>query len=175
VALKVDAIDVSPNDLTLLLANAHELAHLRNGWINLRPLTPDEHDDQPITEFAPTPPDAPIGVFARFKRVIPVEGTWVPGKIGRRGPEDTSVGLVHPAGRFAVRQLRDAGHPVPADWRVVTDHLKRGLVLSVPDPGESIDAQSALAERILDWLMGAATALAPQQMTGLWRATVYRR
>jgi hypothetical protein len=168
----VEALDLSPDDLTPLRDAVHELARQRNGWINVRPLTPDDHDDQPITEFAPTPPDAPVGVFARFKRVIPVEGTWVPGKDGRRGPEDTSIGLVHPAGRFAVRQLHDAGHPVPDGWRVVTDHPKRGLVLSVPDPGDDPDER---VEAMLRWVIGAGLMLAPEQMTGLWRATIHRR
>jgi hypothetical protein len=167
----VSTIDFVLDDFSAVLAEAQQIGRDRDGWINVRPLAPDDADSEQLTEFSPTPPVAPVGLFARW-RLILIQGTWIPGKIGRNGVEDAQVGLQHPAGRFAVRQLRDAGCPVPDGWRVVVDHAKRGLVLSVPD-GEGGAAGNA--EAILRWLPAAGSALAPQQVTGAWRAEVHHR
>ncbi len=166
----LELIDFLPDDPELVLAAMRDLGHQRNGWVNVRPVPPD--DDEELTELAATPLEAPVGLFARWRTVL-VEGTWIPGKVGRNGTEPSSVGLLHPAGRFGVRQLRDAGVPVPEGWKVVVDHTKRGLVLSVPDPVGS-DAAGPVAV-ILPWLVAAGAALGPNQMTGRWRAEIHRR
>jgi hypothetical protein len=173
-ARSVEQLDVRTDDLGPLLERAHRMARARDGWINLWPLPEDDPDELPIQEFAPTPLDAPVGIFARFRRVLVIEGTWVPGRDTKRGIDETSIGLVHPAGRFAVRQLRDGGQPVPSTWRVVTDHPKRGLVLAVDDAG-SDRARETQADAILSWLPAAGAVLAPQQITGVWRAFIHRR
>jgi hypothetical protein len=170
VARSVEYVDVPFNDLGPLLVHARQIARDRDGWINLRPAPVDEHEER-ITEFAPTPLEAPVGLFARFRRIIAIEGTWVPGKDGRHGVEDTSVGLQHPAGRFAVRQLREAAHPVPDTWRVIIDHPKRGIVLSVPVAGGAANDLVG----IFNWLAGAAVALGPEQLTHGWRGEVHHR
>jgi hypothetical protein len=171
VARDLALIDFLPDDLSPLLPTARKIGRDRNGWINLRPWPLDDGDDDRLTEFSPTPPEAPVGLFARW-RVVVLAGTWVPGKVGRNGADPASVGLQHPAGRFAVRQLRDAGSPVPDGWRVVSDNARRGLVLSVPD-GEGGAADHA--DEILRWLLDAGAALAPEQITGRWRAEIHRR
>ncbi len=131
---------------------------------------PDEDPAEFMNEFAPTPVPSPLGVFGR-RRAITVEGTWIPGRVAKRGVEPASVGLEHPAGRFAVRQLRDAGCPLPAGWKVVVDHARRGLVLSVPDGDDS----EAGHELILSWLVRAATTLALVPVTGRWQAEIHHR
>ena len=162
-------VDFRADDLSPVLDEMATLGRQRNGWINVRP-RPDDDPDEVITEFAPTPVPSPLGVFGR-RRVITVEGTWIPGRLGKRGPEPASVGLEHPAGRFAVRQLRDLGCPLPAGWKVVVDHARRGLVVSVPE-GDDPDAEHEL---ILSWLVRAATALSAVPLTGAWHAEIHHR
>jgi hypothetical protein len=159
-------LEVGDDDLDPVLVAMAELAESRQGWINVHPLIPEEAEE--LTEFSPTPPIAPLGIFSRRKPIV-VEGTWVPGPEGRHGPEATSVGLLHPAGRFAARQLAEAGVPVPPGWKVVNDHVRRGLVLSVPDE------LAHDTEAILRWLLAAARALGPGQVTGRWHAEIHRR
>ncbi len=167
----VALVDFTPDDLSVVLAEMNEIGQARNGWVNVRPVPLEDPADEQLTEFVATPPVAPVGLFARWRLVL-VEGTWVPGKIGRNGAEDASVGLSHPAGRFAVRQLRDAGVAVPDGWRVIVDHAKRGLVLSVPDgPGGAADATAT----VLSWLLEAGPVLGPDQITGRWRAEIHHR
>jgi hypothetical protein len=159
-------VEVGDDDLDPVLLAMAELQESRAGWVNVHPKIPEGAEE--LTEFSPTPPIAPLGIFSRRKPIV-VEGTWVPGPLGRHGPEPTSVGLLHPAGRFAVRQLADAGTPVPDGWKVVTDHVRRGLVLSIPD------AAADDTEAILRWLLAAARVLGPGQVTGLWQAEIHRR
>jgi hypothetical protein len=170
-ARSIALVDFQPDDLAAVLAEMNEIGRARNGWVNVRPVPLDDPADERLTEFAPTPPVAPVGLFARWRLVL-IEGTWLPGKLGRNGAEDASVGLSHPAGRFAVRQLRDAGVPLPDGWRVIVDHAKRGMVITIPDgPGGATDATAT----VLDWFLAAGRVLGPDQVTGRWRAEVHRR
>lgn len=82
--------------------------------------------------------------------------TWTPGEIG----------LQHPAGPGVVAFLAERGVPVPDEWYVVTQNPKRGLVLRT--------YQSPPAET-LAWLVKAATATCPVEITGPWRALVVTR
>ena len=170
-ARSVEYLDFTVAEFEPVIAEARQIARARDGWVNIRPRPLEDVDEEQIAEFAPTPPEAPVGLFARW-RVVVIEGTWVPGKLGRGGAEDASVGLQHPAGRFAARQLREAGHPVPDGWRIVSDHARRGLVLAVPDGPQGAETH---VEEILRWLPGAGAALAPWQVTGRWRAEIHRR
>jgi len=176
VARRVELVDFTADDLEAVLDQMRAVGRARDGWVNVRPTRVDDPDHERLTEFSPTPLEAPVGLFARWRLVL-IEGTWVPGRLGRNGPEDASVGLSHPAGRFAVRQLRDAGVPLPEGWKVVVDHARRGLVLSVPDrPGaDGVDDASGPVDVVLPWLLAAGAALGPEQMTGRWRAEVHRR
>ena len=162
-------VDFSSDDLTPVLAEMAPLGRTRAGWVNVKP-RPDEDPDEFMTEFAPTPVPSPLGVFGR-RRAIPVEGTWIPGRATKRGVEPAQVGLEHPAGRFAVRQLRDLGCPLPDGWKVVVDHARRGLVLSVPESQDPAGDQ----EQVLSWLVRAATALSATPLTGRWQAEVHHR
>jgi len=183
VARTVEYLDFTPDALDAVLEQMRAIGRDRNGWVNVAPLRAGEGEEEELTELTGSSPVAPVGLFARWRLVL-IEGTWVPGRVGRNGAEDASVGLSHPAGRFAVRQLRDAGVPVPDGWRVVVDHARRGLVLAVPDrPGVAGSAAAdtrtgdaaAPVSQILPWLLAAGAALGPTQMTGRWRAEIHRR
>jgi hypothetical protein len=93
--------------------------------------------------------------------------TWLPGEVGRRGIEPTTVGLQHAAGGKLVPLLAEAGLPVPDDWRVVQDNPRRGLVAHVPDDADLDD--------LVDWLVRATEAVATIDLTGEWRAAFYSR
>jgi hypothetical protein len=162
-------LEFTTDDLSPALTEMITIARARNGWVNVRPRPVDDPGEF-ITEFSSDPVASPLGIFGR-RKPITLEGTWVPGRVGRHGPEPASVGLEHPAGRFAVRQLRDGGSPVPEAWKVVNDNTRRGLVLSVPH-GDNVEDD---CEHILTWLLTAATTLAPNQVTGRWQAEVHRR
>jgi hypothetical protein len=176
-------LDFTADDLTEVLAEMETIGRTRDGWINIRPRPQKDPADgraddpadgltEPDPELGPTPVPAPLGVFSlRGRRPTPVEGTWIPGKPGKRGEDAASVGLEHPAGRFAVRQLRDGGCPVPEGWKIVVDHARRGLVMSVPPT----DDPPATQDLVLTWLLRAAGVLSWQPLTGRWRAEIHRR
>lgn len=156
-----------------LIDRMRSIDRVGNGWVNIRP-RPEDDPEPSMADLAPTPPPSPLGLLAR-RRVVTIEGTWVPGRLGRKAPEPASVGLEHPAGRFAVRQLREGGLALPERWKVVTDHARRGLVLSVPPSGPSDDERTDDLREIVDWLVHAAAILAPEQVSGRWQAAVHTR
>jgi hypothetical protein len=169
VAISKAIVEFTADDLEPALAEMRAIGMAHDGWVNVRPRVEDDPEEF-MSEFAPREPPSFLGGFGR-RKPIAIEGTWVPGRSTRRAPEPASVGLEHPAGRFAVRQLRDGGTPVPASWRVVNDNTRRGLVLSVP-VGDDPDAD---CEAILTWLLAAASTLAPAEVTGRWQAEIHRR
>lgn len=135
-----------------------ELAAAHAGWMNLQPDV--DVDDVPDT-------GSPFGrLLTAAGPPVPL-GSWVPGSWRRGGADPTSLGLQHPGGRRAVWRLRDAGIVVPETWRVLNDHPRRGLVLSLPD---GTDPGSAL-----DWMVRAAIELTEMDLPPVWRAAVYRR
>ena len=156
-----------------LLEEMRLIDRAASGWVNIRPRPEDDPDAQ-AADLAPMPPPAPLGLLGR-RRPVTIEGTWVPGGTSRKGPEPASVGLEHPAGRFAVRQLAAAGLDVPARWKVVTDHARRGLVLSAPSSGPSEADHARDHREVVEWLVAAAAILAPDQVSGRWQAEVHIR
>ena len=145
-----------------LLATMQDLARDRDGWVNL----------QAVGKELDEVPDAPPGRAGMFawlsprRTVIPVS-TWVPGPPTRHGHEPDSLGIEHDAGRFAATQLADAGVPVPAGWRRLGDHPRRGLVFELPDGTEPA--------AVLDWLFRASDVLASTPLPPTWVAIVHRR
>ncbi len=131
----------------------------RDGWINLAPALE--------VEEVPEPPGTLARVFGPKGPMIPF-GTWVPGARKRGSVEPTSLGLQHGSGPKAIGRLRDAGIRVPEGWKVLSDHPRRGVVLSLPDGTRPEDA--------LDWLLEAAIVLtdANIDLRADWRAGIYR-
>ena len=127
------------------------------GWVNLEPAV----DAEDIAA-------AGSGTFALFSGrgpVVPL-ATWTPAKSQRRGRrEPAMIGLQHPAGSRAKPLLAQLSHPVPAGWIVVQDHVRKGLVLTLPDGVAAADA--------LEWVLRAARLLSTVPLTGQWRAAVY--
>jgi hypothetical protein len=125
------------------------------GWLNL---TPGLDMDVP-------PPDrSPIASLLGSRGPTVPLGTWTP----RRGRDPATAGIVHPEGPQVVRLLNERGAPVPAGWRVLQDHPKRGLVVAVVGGQDRDDL-----DRTLVWLVVATGALCPWPRTGEWRALCY--
>jgi hypothetical protein len=127
------------------------------GWVNFEPAV----DAEDVAA-------AGSGTFALFSGrgpVVPL-ATFTPATAPRRGRrEPAMLGLQHPAGTKAKPLLAQLGHPVPDGWVVVQDHVRKGLVVALP---EGVAAGEALA-----WLLRAARVLSSVPLTGGWRAAIY--
>jgi hypothetical protein len=136
-----------------------ELAASGRGWVNVRPdVDPGE---------VPDPPSAPALVqwlFTNPAPPLPV-GTWTAPPLRRGTPGAATVGLAHPCNARVAARLADAGFAIPADWRLVQDNARRGLVVRVaPDTAPAV---------ALDWLLGAMAALSPVDPAGQFTAEVH--
>jgi hypothetical protein len=150
-------VEFQPDRLDAVVAEMEAIGQTGIGWLNLEPAV--EVDDVAA---------AGSGTFALFSGrgpVVPL-ATWTPARVQRRGRrEPAMIGLQHPAGLKAKPLLAELGHPVPDGWVVVQDHVRKGLVVSLPD---GTDAEGAL-----DWVIRAARLLSTVPLTGQWRAAVY--
>jgi len=91
--------------------------------------------------------------------------TWVAGGVGRHGVEPDALGIEHAAGPRALVTLAERGRPLPAGWRQMQDHPRRGIVVHTPVGTPHRDQ--------LDWLLAAGEELSLVALTGDWLATVY--
>jgi hypothetical protein len=114
------------------------------GWVNLRPDVAEED--------APPEASSVFGIFGARGPVIPL-CTWHPG--------ERSAGVQHATGPKVVRRI-----DVPAGWRVVQDHPRRGLVVRVPP--ETSDTM------VLRWLVDVGTRLCPVPMRDEWVAELHQ-
>jgi len=128
-----------PSDLAPVLA-----ALVPNGWVNL----------QPEVDTAVEAPSHGAGVFAVFG----ARGPAVPFATWHAG--ERAVGIQHSSGTKLARRI-----DVPAGWRVVQDHPKRGLMVRVTD-----DVTDAAA---IAWLIATAAPLCELPMLGRWVAEVH--
>jgi hypothetical protein len=119
-------------------------------WFNLVPLV---HEEDLVSE------NPLVKVFSAKGPPIP-KGTWVPAATRRGGLRPGSVGLEHPRGRYAVRQLAEMGITPPDGFETKQDHARRGLIFEV-----SADVGAA---EILDFLIDAARALAEVPVGERW-------
>jgi hypothetical protein len=127
------------------------------GWLNLTP---------GLDMDLPPPPRSPLAaLFGARGPTVPL-GTWTP----RQSRQPATAGIQHPEGPKAVPMLADRGAAVPAGWRVLQDHPKRGLVVAVPEGTDRADL-----DRVLSWLVAATGALCPWPRTGEWRALCHLR
>ena len=134
-----------------------EVGGTGTGWINFEPAV--EAEDIAATG------SSTFALFSARGPVVPL-ATWTPAKIQRRGRrEPAMIGLQHPAGSKAKPLLVEFGHPVPDGWIVVQDHVRKGLVVALPDGVAAADA--------LGWVLRAARLLSTVPLTGQWRAAVY--
>jgi hypothetical protein len=131
-------VEVTPPDYAPVLA-----ALVPKGWVNLRPAV-DPDDDPGL------PSNALLGMFGARGPAVPL-CTWHPG--------DRLAGVEHGTGPKVARRIE-----VPAGWRVVQDHPRRGLVVKVPDEMST--------EQVLAWLVATGTALCLVPFPGTWIADV---
>lgn len=138
-------------DLMRILSEAHD------GWINFLPGVPEEEVE---------PPSGGIfsGLFGTAQAPVSM-CTWMSAGSRRGASVGQTIGILHPRGRFATRQLGELGVPPPPGWRVRQDYARRGLIVH-PSPG-------AGAFDVLDWTLRAGAALAVVPLTGTWQARVY--
>lgn len=136
-----------------VVARMGNMARARKGWINF---TPGLDVDIP-----PAPRSPLTSLFTGRGPEVPL-ATWSPGD-GRREP--ATIGIEHSKGPRALEQLADAGIHLPASWRKLQDHPKRGLVCAVPTDEPLNEA--------LAWLLRAAGSLCRVPRTGEWRALCY--
>ena len=153
-----EVVELLENDTAGIVERMTALAERGAGWLNVVPAIDPED--------APPSDDGLFGIVAARGPMVP-ECTWTPPahKRGRVGP--ALIGIRHPAGTKAARQLADAGHAVPDGWNVTQDHPRRGLVVAVP---ASVDHATVLA-----WLLEAARALTPLALPRRWFAELYVR
>lgn len=128
------------------------------GWVNLLPEVEEE-------AAAAVTPSAVAAIFRAPGPPIP-QVTLMPPRSGRRGDKPAQLGLTHGVGTRVIPRLRDQGLPLPEGWKVVQDHVRRGLVLDLSDP---LDPAGAV-----EWGLRAAIALCPIPTTGAWLAEVHR-
>lgn len=149
-------LEFRPDRLEDVVATMAAMAEAGTGWVNFQPAVDDE--DMP----------AESGTFSLFSArgpSVPL-ATWTPGSTSRRGRrEPAMLGLQHPAGSKAKPLLTERGHAVPEGWVVVQDHVRKGLVVSIP--------ASVTPAEALDWLLEAARRLSTIPLTGRWRAAIY--
>lgn len=152
---QIEELELDPYDTGAVLDWMQRLRKAGDGWVNLLPGVPgDEVEEPPRSIFS--------ALFGTAQPPV-IMATWSPPR-GRTG-DHANVGIMHPRGRFAVRQLGSAGVHVPPGWRVRQDHGRHGLV--VEPPAGTPD------HLVLDWTFRAAAALTMVPLTGRWQARVY--
>ncbi len=121
-----------PDELVALMAVVHQQG---SGWLNLLPLIADD-----------TPVPATPSVFAVLSKrgpVVPL-ATWTPAVAGKR-PTPVTIGVQHGVASALKSRLADSPARIPSEWRVLSDHPRRGLVIEVPD---------GTADRVVaEWLL----------------------
>lgn len=150
-------VEFQPDRPDEVVAAMEAVGRAGAGWVNFEPAV--DVDDVAAAG------SSTFALFSGRGPVVPL-GTWTPAQATRRGrAEPALLGLQHPAGAKAKPLLAKHGHPVPDGWVVVQDHVRKGLVVALP---EAVDAAAALS-----WLLRAAGLLSTIPLSGGWRATIY--
>jgi hypothetical protein len=152
-----DQIEFSVTAAEPVAAAIAELFAARTGWINLFP----EVDED---EAAAVTPNALASLFRAPGPPIP-QVTLIAPTDGRRGPKPAQLGMSHGVGTAVVRRLAAEGLEKPEEWKVVQDHVRRGLVIRLDDPPD--------IDRALTWSLRAGTLLCPINTTGGWLAEIH--
>lgn len=150
-------VEFEPDRVEDVVAAMEEVGGAGAGWVNFEPAVD--------AEDAAAAGSSTFALFSGRGPVVPL-GTWTPATTTRRGRgEPAMLGLQHPAGTKAKPLLAQLGHPVPDEWTVVQDHVRKGLVVALP-PGVT-------PAEALGWLLRAARLLSSVPLTGGWRAAIY--
>ena len=150
-------IEFQPDRSGDVVAAMEAIGRSGAGWVNFEPAV----DAEDVAAAG----SSTFALFSGRGPVVPL-ATWTPAQTQRRGRrEPAMIGLQHPAGAKAKPLLAERGHPVPDGWVVVQDHVRKGLVVTLPDGVAEADA--------LVWVVRAARLLSTVTLTGQWRAAVY--
>lgn len=150
-------VEFQPDRADEVVAAMEAAGRAGAGWVNFEPAV--EVDDVAAAG------SSTFALFSGRGPVVPL-GTWTPAQSPRRGrAEPAMLGLQHPAGSKAKPLLAKRGHPVPEGWVVVQDHVRKGLVVALPEEVAAADA--------LGWLLRAARLLSTIPLSGGWRAAIY--
>jgi hypothetical protein len=157
----VERFEFLPEDPALVLGWLEHLGTARTGWANFLPGVYE--DDASAAE-------EPTGLFSVFSgaRQPPVTMcTWVPPEGRQSAGEAVTIGVAHRQNRRVVPVLTEAGVAVPTGWKVVQDHVRRGLVLRVP--------LAVPHPLVLSWLLDVGERLCLAPLTGSWQAEVHHQ
>ena len=133
-----DLVEFDIADIDALAARVDD-----HGWVNLQPFV-DEDD-------LPPPRGVLFGVFSARGPVVPL-CTWHPG--------ERSAGVQHGTGPKVSARV-----DIPAGWRRLQDHPRRGLVVRVPPNVAHAD--------VLRWLVGVGATLCPVPTGDRWLAELH--
>ena len=158
-AREIERFEFVPEAPDRVLEWMDRLSAADDGWINLLPGVDEDEAEQP------TSPGAFAALFGPSQASVTM-CTWLPARRGRRDGQGPTVGIVHPRGRFAIRQLADLGVALPGGWIVSQDHARRGLIVVAPPGAPHAD--------VLTWAIEAGAALAMIPLTGTWQAEVHQ-
>lgn len=154
-----EQIEFTVTDPAAVVEAIGELVDARGGWVNLYP----EVDED---EAAAVTPSAVASLFRAPGPPIP-QATLIAPTEGRRGRKPAQLGMTHGVGTVVVGRLAAEGLALPDGWKVVQDHVRRGLVVRLDDPPDVAAS--------LTWAIRAGTLLCPIATTGGWLAEVHRR
>jgi hypothetical protein len=150
-------VEFQPDRVDDIVAAMEAVDGAGAGWVNFEPAV----DAEDVAAAG----SATFALFSARGPIVPL-ATWTPARTQRRGRrEPAMIGLQHPAGSKAKPLLVELGHPVPDGWIVVQDHVRKGLVVNLPEGVAPADA--------LGWLLRAARLLSSIPLAGGWRATIY--
>ena len=126
------------------------------GWINVLPEIPE---DVPVP---PTP--TAFAVFSKRGPVVPL-ATWTAPTVSGRHGEPAQIGVHHGLARGVAKRLAGTPAAIPARWRVVQDHPRRGLVIAVPGDASSM--------QLAEWIFAALAELCIPPRTQFFEMFVY--
>jgi hypothetical protein len=155
---QTETFEFTPPDVGRVAAFLDTLCEANDGWINLLPGI-EESEENPVSSR---------GAFSLIfgaKQPPVTMGTLMPPKPNRAQFEGVTIGLLHPAGARAVRQLAELGVSVPEGWVVRQDHTRRGILIRT--------SAGSTSTEVVNWSVRAGTALCREEMTGQWQAVVY--
>lgn len=143
---------VHEDELDELAARLGRLAGT-GAWVNLLPEVVPGHE--------PPPRSPVIALFSARGDAVPM-ATWSAASTptGR-----ATVGIEHGSGPRALARLAEHDLALPDRWLKVSDHPRRGLVVTCPAEAEAAD--------VLWWLLAATHALSVVPLSGSWLAQIY--
>ncbi len=149
-----DEITFSEDDLAPVEKVLADLGHAGRGWVNFSPEVEEGYD--------PPPRNLAVVLFSARGEAVPL-ATW-------RAPETpggrATVGIEHGSGPSALARLVEMDLGLAPGWVKVSDHPRRGLVVTTPPDADPAD--------VCWWLLAAAHGLSTVPLTGEWLAAVYR-